>query len=136
MTFAKFAFSTVLGALIMTGLLTVSLGVNNTVTLLFFSIVCTLGIGAVFWLALAFGLGWLILTLWAAMRGDHAPTHPESSPQADALTTYVRRALQAGANDDQLQRRLQRQGWTEDDIDQAIQRVQSPPEAPSPSGAT
>ena len=135
MTFAKFAMSTVLGALILAVGLTLSLGVNNAVTLLFFSVICTLGIGAVFWLALAFGLGWLILTLWAAIRGDHAPTHPESSPQADALTTYIRRALESGANDAQLHRRLQRQGWTEDEIDQAIQRVQSPPEAPSAPGA-
>jgi hypothetical protein len=135
MTFSKIVLSTLLGGLVVAGGLVITLGPSSAGSLLFFSILCTLGIGAVFWVALAFGIGWMILTLWAAIRGDHASAQAESSPQADALTTYVRRALQAGANDDQLQRRLQRQGWTEDDITQAIQRVQGHPDAPPASGS-
>lgn len=76
-----------------------------------------------------------MITLWEAIRGDHAPAHPEATPQSEALTTYVSRALQAGANDDQLQRRLQRQGWTEDEITQAIHRAQGNPDSPNAPGA-
>lgn len=135
MTFAKIALSTVIGGLVMMGGLVILLGPNTAGTLFFFSIVCTLGIASVFWVALAFGTGWLIITLWEAIRGHHAPTHPESNPQAEALTAYVNRALQSGANNDQLQRRLQRQGWTEDEIAQAIQRVQGNPDTPNAPGA-
>jgi hypothetical protein len=135
MPFSKIALSTMLGGLIIAGGLVITLGPNSAGSLFFFSIVCTLGIGGVFWVALAFGTGWLIITLWEAIRGDHTPAHPESTPQSEALTTYVRKALQAGANDDQLLRRLQRQGWTEDEIVQAIQRVQSSPDAPNAPGA-
>ena len=130
MPFSKIALSTVLGGLVMAGGLVITLGPNAAGTLFFFSIICTLGIGGVFWAGLAFGVGLLIITLWEATRGDHAPRDPESDPQAEALTTYVSRALQAGANDDQLLRRLQRQGWTEDEITQAIHRVQGHPNAP------
>jgi hypothetical protein len=130
MTFSKIALSTVLGGLVIAGGLVISLGPSGAGALLFFSIICTLGIGGVFWAALAFGVGWLIIMLWEAIRGDHAPADPEATPQAEALTTYVSRALQAGANDDQLQRRLQRQGWTEDEIAQAIHRVQGNPNTP------
>ncbi|QQE64004.1 hypothetical protein GFS31_06760 [Leptolyngbya sp. BL0902] len=112
-----------------------TLGPSTAGILFLYSIICTLGIGAVFWAALAFIVGWLMTTLVAAVRGEHAPTQPTSSPQSDALTAYVRRALQAGANDDQLLRRLERQGWTEDEIIQAIQRVQEIPDAPNASGA-
>lgn len=135
MPFSKIALNTLLGSLVIAGGLVIALGPNAAGSLFFFSIVCTLGIGAIFWLALAFGTGWLIITLWQAIRGDHAPTHPESSPQMDALTAYISKALEAGANDDQLQRRLQRQGWTEDEIAQAIQRIQNNPDAPNASGA-
>ncbi|MFH7241934.1 MAG: hypothetical protein ACHWZW_03690 [Spirulina sp.] len=135
MPFSKIAFSTILGGLMVAGGLVLTLGPSSAGQLFFYSILCTLGIGGIFWMALAFGVGLLIITLWEAIRGDHAPAHPESDPQAEALTTYVGRALQAGANDDQLQRRLQRQGWTESEITQAIARVQGNPDAPNAPGA-
>lgn len=135
MTFPKIAVNTLIGSLVTAVGLAITLGPATAGILFAYSIICTLGIGAVFWIALAFGVGWLITTLWAAIRGDHAPSHPESTPQSDALTTYVRRALESGANDDQLLRRLERQGWTEDEIAQAIQRVQNSPDASNASGA-
>jgi hypothetical protein len=135
MPFSKIVLNTVLGSFVVVGGLVILLGPSAAGTLFFFSVVCTLGIGGVFWVALAFGMGWIMTTLWQAIRGHHAPTQPESSPQMDALTTYVSRALQAGANDDQLQRRLQRQGWAEEEIAQAIQRVQDNPDMPHAPGA-
>lgn len=124
-----------IGGLIIAIALSLAIGPIFAGQLFVMSIICTLGIGGVFWIALAFVTGWLILTIWAAIRGEHAPDHPASTPQAEALTTYVRKALQAGANDDQLLRRLQRQGWTEDEIVQAIQRVESNPDTPNATGA-
>lgn len=135
MPFSKIATRTVLGGLVIAAGLMITLGPDIAWQLVFFSIVCTLGIGAVFWVALAFGVGLLILTLWDAIRGNHAPANPQMTPRATALTTYVSQALQAGANYDQLLRRLQRQGWTEDEIAQAIARAQSNPDGSSASGA-
>jgi hypothetical protein len=135
MTFSKIALNTILGGLIVAGVLALSIGPIFAWQLFVMSIICTLGIGGVFWGMLSFGVGLLITTIWGAIRGDHAPTHPSSDPQTTALTTYVSKALQAGANDDQLLRRLQRQGWTEDEIIQAIQQVQRNPDAPNAPGA-
>ncbi|MEY3299366.1 MAG: hypothetical protein RLZZ597_2626 [Cyanobacteriota bacterium] len=135
MTFSRITLNTMLGGLIIAAVLALSIGPIFAGQLFVMSIICTLGIGGVFWGMLAFGVGLLITTVWEAIRGDHAPSHPSSDPQAEALTTYVSKALQAGANNDQLLHRLQRQGWTEDEIIQAIQHVQSDPEAPDAPGA-
>lgn len=132
MSFSKIALSTVLGGLFLAAGLVLAIGPSAAGQLVLWSIVCTLGIGGVFWAGLAFGLGLLLVTLWEAFRGHHTPDHPEANPQVEALTAYVRRALQAGANDDQLLRRLQRQGWTAEEITQAIQRSQGNPDAPTP----
>lgn len=131
MTLSNVLRSLTLGALVVTGGLVLTLGPATAAQLVLVSIVCTLGIGGFFWVALAFGAGWLLLTLWEALRGHHAPVHPDVDPQAEALTQYVRRAIQAGANPDQLLRRLQRQGWTEADITQALDRVEGHPDAPN-----
>ena len=135
MPFSRIALSTVLGGLVVASGLMIALGPMVAGQLVVVSIICTLGIGAAFWVALAFGVGLLMLTLWEAIRGDHAPANPETNPQTEALTTYVSRALQAGANDDQLLRRLQRQGWTAEEITQAIAQVQGNPDAPNAPGA-
>jgi hypothetical protein len=134
MTLKKFFLSSLLGGLVLGGGLMAVLGPSQTGTLLFFSIICTLGIGLAFWLGIAFALGLLILTLWDAARGHHAPSLPHANGQSEALTTYISRSLQAGANHDQLSRRLLRQGWTADDIDQAFQQVQGqlPPDLSGP----
>lgn len=135
MSASKALLSTAIGALILAILLIAFLGLDNARTLFALSIACTLGIGGVFWAVVAFGLGLTIITLIEAVRGDHAPRDTEADPQAKALTTYVNRALQAGANDDQLLRRLQRQGWTEEEVIQAIAQAQGNPDRPNAPGA-
>ena len=113
------------GSIVLAAGLILMLGVEPAWQLLLISVVCTAGIGLVFWVGIAFLLGALTLSIVNRLLGNSPPTGiPRPDGKTEALMSYMSRSMQAGANLGQLSRRLSRQGWTQEDIDQAYQRLQ------------
>lgn len=114
-----------LGLVIMTG------GFNNAVSMVFFSIVCTIGIGLAFWLFIAWIVGWMILlvveplsVLWTSSEEPRNPANGDRWEGGQtALRGYIQRCLAVHATESQITNRLISQGWTEPEIEQAYQAV-------------
>jgi hypothetical protein len=100
--------------------------------LLLFSVVCTLGIGGLFWLGLAFGVGFLTLHLVRLLAGDGkgaaAGSAERRQRESDAVAQYVLRRLQQGGDLALIRRDLKQAGWNASQIDAAVA-------AASPAGA-
>ena len=120
------------GLLIIFVSLSIMLGsLNNAVSLLVMSIVCTVGIGLAFWSAIAWMVGWTVLLVLAPLFSQLLPAiEPENTANEDrrggeqtALRGYIQRSLAARATESQITRRLISQGWSETEIEQAYQAV-------------
>jgi len=109
-------------------------GVENGFVFLFLSIVCTAGIGLVVWLPVWWIVGWATLALLAWGRstlGDKPIGElPSVSSQEDlsfledqALTAYIRQAMAAGMDADEMTRRMLQNGWQKAEIKVASQSV-------------
>jgi hypothetical protein len=99
--------------------------------LLLFSVVCTLGIGGLFWLGLAFGVGFLTLHLVRLLPGSGKGAVTGATQRQrdrDAVALYVSRRLQQGGDLALIQRDLKQAGWDASQIDAAVA-------AASPAGA-
>lgn len=105
------------------------------------SVVCTLGMSLVIWVPLAWLVGILTLSLlmaiylagkkwigwqWPALEArlqrqprDANLTGSAQTPTTQALSRYISQALAKGYSDDQIQRRLLKQGWTTAEIEAA-----------------
>jgi len=130
----KLIMSPVVGGLLMAVGLLLTLGPQTTQTLLFFSVICTFGIGLIFWIGAAFLLGFLVLSLVDALIGasrgaNQANSHAPADSSTLALMGYLRRSMEAGASLSQISPKLQHHGWSEAEIQAAYQRVvgDSPP---------
>ena len=104
----------------------------NAASLLAFSIICTLGIGLVFWLLIAWIVGWIILSgvvpLFKQMfpsvgQGNSANEEDRWEGGEAALKGYIQRSVAANATESQITNRLISQGWSETEIEQAYQAV-------------
>ncbi|WP_072622666.1 hypothetical protein [Spirulina major] len=83
------------------------------------SIVCTLGVSLVLWVPLWWLLGWIVLRLLKAKAA--APTVAMVSNNLRPLMTYIEQARSRGYSDDQIQRRLTQEGWSEAEVEAALQ---------------
>ena len=109
-------------------------GVENAFSLLLLSIVCTAGIGLVFWIPLWWFVGKLALdVVWKTAMGktDQKPASAGnqtdfSSRNIGALKAYVAKAITSGMEVDEMTRLLQQNGWQQAEIESAYQSCLSP----------
>jgi hypothetical protein len=118
--------------LVILGLTLLTGSLEAVLQLLLFSVVCTLGIGGLFWMGLAFGVGFLTLHLVRLLpgvgKGAVTGTAEQRQRDRDAVALYVSRRLQQGGDLALIQRDLKRAGWDASQIDAAVA-------AASPAGA-
>jgi len=106
-------------------------GVENALQLVFFSIVCTAGIGLVFWIPAWWFLGMLVHDVVVrAVNGEPNQNSKRVSKPADsqprdyrALKAYIIKAEMRGMGFDEMMRRLQQSGWEKADIKNAYQDI-------------
>lgn len=91
------------------------------------SIICTLGVGAVFWGLLAWILGAvtvLLLGLVIRLLGGSWPGASRHGfnhgPSDQAITAYVARRRLAGGDDDRIRADLLRGGWSAAEVEAAL----------------
>ena len=92
---------------------------RDALMLLMMSVICTLGIGGLLWLAMAVLIGRTLRLLWRLFRAARfgATRRPSSAGSTDAATAavlsrYVEASLGQGADPQRLRRDLLGQGWT------------------------
>jgi hypothetical protein len=110
--------------------------VSNASSLLLLSVVCTAGIGGLFWLGMAFLLGaavFLLVAGVARMAGWPVPAWLKAGPRTtgggatvEALGHYADAQLRLGRSSDAIGRDLRRQGWREDEVARALTAAASP----------
>jgi ABC-type transport system involved in multi-copper enzyme maturation permease subunit len=109
----------------------VFLGVDGTTSLLLASIVCTAGIGLVFWLGIAMVVGWIltiILQSFYSDAGQEIADKPDKSasyvPVTDAETNlivnYIQDARNYGFKDNEIREKLTNTGWSDEKINGAF----------------
>lgn len=116
------------GLLLLVPLLAVMTGsLNEALQLLLVSIVCTLGVGGLFWGLIAWGLGMVtLLVLDGVIRSLGGSRPPALRPAVGSgsaqpvITTYVRRRRQAGGGDDHIRADLLRGGWPPAEVEAAL----------------
>lgn len=126
-----------LGLLQLLVLLTLMLGsFNSALQLLAVSTVCTLGIGAAFWLAMAYVLGaaslYVVVQLIRPLGWSQPKTLRPSfgaGATSTALRTFVERRRRGGGDDDHIRADLLRAGWSSSEVEAALQ-VADPGDAP------
>jgi hypothetical protein len=109
----------VLGLSLLTGSL------EAAAQLLFFSVICTLGIGGLFWLGLAFGVGFLTLHLVGLLlpgvgKGAATGSADRRQRESETVALYVSRRLQQGGDLTLIRRDLRQAGWDTSQIDAAV----------------
>jgi hypothetical protein len=124
--------------LVAVGLALLTGSIGTAAQILVFSVICTLGIGALFWLGLAVVLG--LATLYAAdqiarLRGRPAglglfPPHgasPGAAPAVaqppqglEALRRYAGRRLAQGGDRERIRHELLRAGWSVPQVEAAL----------------
>ena len=108
-------------------------GVEQGFLLLLVSIVCTAGIGLVFWIPVWGLVGGLTLAIISgfsnkveekpdARHGSGFPLRNKDIRHDLALTAYIRQAMDIGMDADEITRRLQLSGWGTGEIQSAHQR--------------
>ena len=115
-------------------------GVENAFGFLLLSIVCTAGIGLVAWILVWWIAGWATLALLAwgrrtlgdkpigeasSVSGQGGPASQHASRRDQALTRYIRQAMAAGMDADEMTRRLLQNGWQKAEIQVARQSIAS-----------
>jgi hypothetical protein len=106
-------------------------GVQAAFQILALSIVCTAGLGLVFWIPLWWFVGWVTMTLVVAVAESRA-TQPAKDVKPvvrrteGAIMMYIRKATAEGMNQDLIVQCLQSQGWSLAEIQKARQSVESP----------
>jgi len=135
-TLAPLLRDVLLGLLLLVVLLTLMLGsFNRALELLALSTVCTLGIGAAFWLAMAYVLGaaslYVLVQLIKPLGWAQSPAlRPSfgSGSSTTGLSTYVERRRRSGGDDAHIRADLLRAGWSPSEVEAAL--AAGPGEAP------
>ncbi len=109
--------------------------VQNAVAVFALSIICTAGIGLIFWLPVMWVVGALTLMAYDAVTQGYrdrsgAPSQPQTSTQRGkshvtpsdirALADYLKKFQTYGEIQDAI-KRLRLQGWSDKQIEQAIE---------------
>jgi hypothetical protein len=102
---------------VLVGLSLLTGSASSAASLLFFSVVCTFGIGGVFWCGLCFVTGYAVLTLVRAFRPHPADPPLAARPRQALIAPYVRTRLQKGGDPGLIRGDLRRAGWRSDEIE-------------------
>jgi hypothetical protein len=105
-------------------------GVQNAFGLMLVSIVCTAGIGLVFWIPVWWLVGVITIdVLFKNVKGksdqkQESVPNPTELPKLDylALTAYIGKATASGMDLDEITRRLRFNGWQKTDIETVYQK--------------
>lgn len=134
------------GLVITSAILFFMLG-NDFFSLIFLSIVCTLGISLVIWIPLFWLVGYITLSIiykinpqlnQSSLSNDQdinqspVPNNQSlknqgvffvNNKQIYALVDYIKKAQAKGYSDSQIETRLKKNGWSQSEIDQAFQLI-------------
>ena len=127
-----------LGALPMLLLLIVLVGsIDHGLEMLALSVLCTFGIGGVFWLALAMLIGAILQLLLPSLRARPGTKPGRQFPGGTAvpairdervqtlLLEYTFERLQRGSSEAGVRRDLLRSGWSEAQADTALEQARA-----------
>src|SRR5688572_29883472 len=92
-------------------------GVNQAGQLIGASIICTAGLGLIVWLPACWIAGIVVVTIISQIMHREKPD--------DDLVTYIREASARGLSQQEIERKLQSQGWSDEIIQRARHRVDS-----------
>jgi len=116
---------TIIGGIITIIFLCLFTGVSNAAGIFVFSIVCTMGIGLLFWIPLFMGIGYVAVGVYKAalnqVTDEKSDSKPTISPDQQALLNYINEAKKAGNTRETIINSLNKAGWKEDDINKAIE---------------
>lgn len=102
-------------------------GLQDAVTLIVLSIVCTAGIGLVIWIPIWWFIGWTAFTLTGLATGktetgsDQPPAIPKISREHQAIINFMEIAYRTGTPKEQIVSQLQDAGWPAHLIEEAHQ---------------
>lgn len=100
-------------------------GLSNAFYLLFVSIICTAGVGLIFWIPLSYATGSIVLYLVSFLnsKGRKPPTETEKTASLTnneiALINYIKQAIQNGSSQSQTTALLKASGWQDEAIEKA-----------------
>jgi len=105
---------------------------TNMANVIFFSIVCTAGIGLLFWIPLALVIGIIIhktisvivhkTNIWI---NDSKSTDEEISLKIKTLASYIEQGQQKGLSKKEIYKKLENVGWEKIYIDEAYKFIKN-----------
>ena len=121
MNFFKFVGCSLIGLCLT---LLVAAFFDDGLLFVFLSIVCTAGISLVGWIPLWFTVGFIIVSvIGSSMKSAPEQSRP-SDPNQPLLVEYIGKALAKGRwSREQIDEHLRKNGWTNDEIQQAHNAV-------------
>lgn len=109
--------STTIGFVFLYAFLSVLSGsTQDAATLLFFSIICTFGIGIIFWITLSYLIGRIISWVWLKYIYHDISVPTRYTPDIQSIAAYIIDAKKYGFKDDAITKILIEKGWTENQI--------------------
>ncbi|MEA5468186.1 hypothetical protein [Spirulina sp. 06S082] len=119
-------FEKVCFGFIVTFLLLCVTGVDNAISIIGLSIICTAGVSLVMWVPLWWLVGWIVVAIYQAIakpsQGDRdRPVNPIKDANQQALVNYMKLAKSKGFSDTQISTRLRVEGWGNEEITEAQQ---------------
>ncbi len=120
-----FFFSMLVGApVVYLATVAITGGFDDAAGLIAISIICTAGIGLVFWIPLCWISGASILWIVRKIRGTdpEAESSQQTKPRADwfAMANYLQKVQTKGGSLDAAKERLRGAGWEETEIENAL----------------
>lgn len=106
---------------VLIGLYAIIGSIEGTIFVLTLSIVCTVGIGAAFWLFLAFLVGGFIEKIIIMVH----PSYKEQQVLSE-MGRYVRDARSSGMNDGEIRDALLKAGWSDEKINVELHSEANP----------
>jgi hypothetical protein len=113
------------------GLILIAGSVESAVQIVLVSIICTAGVGLLFWIPLCWAVGGVTVALATLVmklyegRYEASPEHPLQNRNEHALTAYIRRMQDRGRSDDEIVAHLLKSGWSVSEVEKARRMLHS-----------
>ncbi len=92
-------------------------GIQNALGVMAMSVICTAGVGLLFWLPLVYVSGWIVVSLFQLVTGGYRLTdEPAPRPQDIAMKRFIHQAKVHALTEEELVARLRRSGWSEEEV--------------------
>jgi ABC-type transport system involved in multi-copper enzyme maturation permease subunit len=115
-SFSETFLKTITGLIIIILFLLLTCG-NGAFAILFFSIVCTAGVGLAFWIPAGFAVGSLVFSIAHLFSKNlNQENQPKLTRDELALVNYIKTAKKSGLNTNEISSRLKEKGWSEKKI--------------------